>query len=879
MATIVGTTGPDTISGTALNDAINGGAGNDTLYGLEGNDTLTGDAGNDTLYGGLGNDGFFGGGGDDTIYGEVGDDTMYGDAGNDYLSGGDGNDKLYGGTGNDTLAGGSGTNILDGGSGTDTFIIELPTGNVSDAVRADLLMLKNFMDGQLASAGSVAALSTQTTGPSLVLSALGITLSNFEGAKVLVGGVETPIQTLINAAPTAAATQSVTTNEDTAISGQVVASDINGDILGYAVSAQPAHGTIALNATTGQWVYTPSANFNGSDTFKVVVADPSGASVVQTVTVGVAAVNDAPTADASSSVTTSEDTQVAGKVVAADLDGDVLGYALSGAPGNGTVTLDASTGDWIYTPLANFNGSDTFKVIVSDPSGASVVQTVTIGVAAVNDAPVVAAASQSHVADEDTPITGQVTANDVDGDALSWTVSTAAAHGTVALNATTGEYTYTPAANWSGSDVFFVTVADASGATAVQRIDVTVNPIADAPDLSVVNPVIVPSGVVKTATAGTLLQGSAGADTLTGSKSADVINGYGSSAITASLDISSSLGDTDGSEALAIKISNLPAGAVLSAGTNNGDGTWSLTAAQLPGLKVSATVTSGFTVNVEATATESDGSTAKATSTIDVILSSDANVLSGGSGNDTITGGSGNDKISGGDGNDVLFGNGGDDTIYGGKGDDIISGGVGNNVLYGDSGNDRFLADQGNDTISGGSGFDTIDYSAASGAITVDLSKKTINSGALGVDVVSGIEKIIGTAFADVFKGSSAADFIVGGGGNDTIRGIGGEDTLTGGTGSDTFFWEKTDLTSADNGKYLGRDHITDFGAGDLLDLRKLVALGSKGLETMVKVTDSSAGSVVQAKIGTGWTDVAILDGVHGKSAADLFHEGQLLVG
>ena len=49
------------------------------------------------------------------------------------------------------------------------------------------------------------------------------------------------------------------------------------------------------------------------------------------------------------------------------------------------------------------------------------------------------------------------------------------------------------------------------------------------------------------------------------------------------LTISSALTDTDGSETLSIKISGVPAGATLQPGTDNGDGSWTLTPAQLAG--------------------------------------------------------------------------------------------------------------------------------------------------------------------------------------------------------------------------------------------------------------------------------------------------------
>ena len=221
-----------------------------------------------------------------------------------------------------------------------------------------------------------------------------------------------------------------------------------------------------LDAATGQYTYTPGANFNGSDSFQVNVADPSGAFTTQTVTVGVAAVNDAPVIAATSvAISTNEDTSISGAVVASDVDGDVLGYAVATGPAHGALVLDAATGQYTYTPGSNFNGSDSFQVKVADPSGAFTTQTVNVGVAAVNDAPVIAAASVAVSTNEDTSISGAVVASDVDGDVLGYAVATGPAHGALVLEAATGQYTYTPGANAVlGDDALLVGATDPAGA-------------------------------------------------------------------------------------------------------------------------------------------------------------------------------------------------------------------------------------------------------------------------------------------------------------------------------------------------------------------------------------------------------------------------------
>jgi uncharacterized delta-60 repeat protein len=109
-ATIVGTSGRNTLKGTRRADVI---------VGLGGNDKITGLGGNDVICGGSGNDRVSGGSGRDKLYGEAGKDTLGGGAGNDTLSGGAGNDKLSGSAGADKLSGGAGADKLSGGAGKD----------------------------------------------------------------------------------------------------------------------------------------------------------------------------------------------------------------------------------------------------------------------------------------------------------------------------------------------------------------------------------------------------------------------------------------------------------------------------------------------------------------------------------------------------------------------------------------------------------------------------------------------------------------------------------------------------------------------------------------------------------------------------------------
>ena len=218
-----------------------------------------------------------------------------------------------------------------------------------------------------------------------------------------------------------------------------------------AVVAQPAHGT--LTGTAPNVTYTPAANYNGSDSFTFTVNDGTVDSNVATVSITVTAVNDAPVAT-DQSVTTAEDTAKAITLIGHGCGGRHADLRRVGTPAHGTLTGTAP--DVTYTPAANYNGSDSFTFTVNDGTVDSNVATVSITVTAVNDAPV--ATDQSVTTAEDTA-KAITLAGDGCGRRHADVASVAQpAHGT--LSGTAPDVTYTPAANYNGSDSFTFTVND-----------------------------------------------------------------------------------------------------------------------------------------------------------------------------------------------------------------------------------------------------------------------------------------------------------------------------------------------------------------------------------------------------------------------------------
>ncbi|BBP45617.1 hypothetical protein THMIRHAS_09900 [Thiosulfatimonas sediminis] len=300
------------------------------------------------------------------------------------------------------------------------------------------------------------------------------TYTNEEGNSATVSVTVNPINDA-----TAINPDTAVTNEDTSVVIDVLANDtdIDGPVSPVASVTNGANGTVAINAD-GTVTYTPNADFNGSDQFTYTNEEGNSA----TVSVTVNPINDATAINPDTAVT-NEDTPVVIDVLAndTDIDGPVSPVASVTNGANGTVAINAD-GTVTYTPNVDFNGSDQFTYTNEEGNSA----TVSVTVNPINDATVIN--PDTAVTNEDTPVVIDVLANDTDIDGPVSPVAsvTNGANGTVAINAD-GTVTYTPNADFNGSDQFTYTNEEGNSAT----VSVTVNPINDAtainPDTAVTN--------------------------------------------------------------------------------------------------------------------------------------------------------------------------------------------------------------------------------------------------------------------------------------------------------------------------------------------------------------------------------------------------------
>lgn len=174
--------------------------------------------------------------------------------------------------------------------------------------------------------------------------------------------------------------------ENTPATGQIVATDADGDTLTYVVKAgaEPAKGSVTI-AADGTFVYTPNHDATGSDAFTVTVSDGRGASVDQTLSFDIAPSNAAPVAidDGGYQVKSGGSLRIPQVAVLDndhDSDGGTLAITSVGHAIGGSAALNAS-GDIVFTAAANFTGTASFEYTISDGQGGTDTASVSIHVA------------------------------------------------------------------------------------------------------------------------------------------------------------------------------------------------------------------------------------------------------------------------------------------------------------------------------------------------------------------------------------------------------------------------------------------------------------------------------------------------------------------
>jgi len=302
--------------------------------------------------------------------------------------------------------------------------------------------------------------------------------------------------------------------------GQFVASDADsGDSTSWSGNATGVYGAFTLDSATGQWNYALDnagtatqalrQGQSATETFTATVTDSQGATVQREVAITVIGTNDLPVVSGTSQLagTVEEDTTAAagGTLLASDADaGETLVWSGGGTGAYGQLTLTPQ-GGWSYAldnaaAQALAEGqvvTEIFAATVTDAVGATAQAQLTITVTGDNDAPAIAGGNGAGSVTEDGAATaqGQFSSVDADaGDSAAWSGGANGTYGTFAVDAATGQWTYTLdnsrsatqalAQGQAVNETFTATVTDSQGATAQRQVTLTIAGTNDAPLVS-----------------------------------------------------------------------------------------------------------------------------------------------------------------------------------------------------------------------------------------------------------------------------------------------------------------------------------------------------------------------------------------------------------
>lgn len=273
----------------------------------------------------------------------------------------------------------------------------------------------------------------------------------------------------------------ISTNEDVPLQISLSATDANGDTLVYSIVKDPENGSLTrLDEESGTVTYVPNENYYGSDTVSFKVNDGLEDSNIGNISISIFPVNDPPSTEGQE-LNLNENGEVSITLIGSDPDGDELTYSITEDPVSGSLTGEPP--NLIYRPSSGFSGSDGFSFVANDGELDSNVSRVDLTVAPVNDVP--SATDISTETNEDESVTVTLTANDSDSDSLTFTIMTQPSHGTLgqltSVNSNSSTVVYTPAAEYSGADIFTFSASDGDASSDAATVNIDINPVNDAP--------------------------------------------------------------------------------------------------------------------------------------------------------------------------------------------------------------------------------------------------------------------------------------------------------------------------------------------------------------------------------------------------------------
>ena len=410
----------------------------------------------------------------------------------------------------------------EGGSGSDSVTITvnpintLPTASAGNDQDIDEQTGVTLSGSGSDNDGTIVSYSwSQSAGPTVTLNSSSSAIATFTVPAVLIstdltfsltvtdneGGSGSDSVTItvstLNRVPVGVET-TLTTEEESTISGQVSATDPDGGPITYSLASLPSNGTASVSIN-GSFTYTPTTNFNGADSFTVRAEDERRSYTNLTVSIGVISLNDPPAISSNQKATAQDGASItltSSQLRATDPEGDNIHYHLTAEPTNGMLTLngvpvgkggqfsqeDINQGRVTYNHDSAGTTTDSFSFQLEDELGDVTPGThiFSFTIEVVNSAPI--AVSDNWNTDEDTSINTTLQGSDEDGDTITYELVSGSSLGKIELlDNTTGTVLFTPDSNASGQSSFLYRLFDGVKYSDTARITVTVNPVNDAP--------------------------------------------------------------------------------------------------------------------------------------------------------------------------------------------------------------------------------------------------------------------------------------------------------------------------------------------------------------------------------------------------------------
>jgi hypothetical protein len=251
-----------------------------------------------------------------------------------------------------------------------------------------------------------------------------------------------------------------------------------------------------VSGSNGSFSVSGSHTYNASGQKAVSVSIADDTPGTATTTAHSTAAVDAPPIAQNGSASGNEDTTINGAAVATDADDTQaqLTYALIGANGgaaHGTVSMDTH-GGFIYTPVANFNGADSFQFSASDGTFSSNLATISLTVNPVDDAPVIVSDGGGDTATvsavERTTAVTTVVATDIDSPTVTYAISGGSDAAKFAIDSASGALSFITAPNFdvaadSDHNNSYIVQVSASDGTLADNQTITVN-VTDDPNVT-----------------------------------------------------------------------------------------------------------------------------------------------------------------------------------------------------------------------------------------------------------------------------------------------------------------------------------------------------------------------------------------------------------